>query len=258
MCDRLDLQATRKPFIFHAMSMTSHSKPRIGIVEDDPEIRRLVTARLEAEGFRVDAVDGGTGLDKLVAARGFPDLIVLDLMLPGEDGFSICRRIRTLSHVPIIMLTARGEDIDRIVGLELGADDYMAKPFNTRELVARIRAVLRRMEPPKTLSETLEVGPLRVGIEAREIHDAAGAPVEVTAGEFDLFVCLLRHPNRVLSREQLIDWTRGRNALPFDRTIDVQMSRLRKKLTEAGLDGAIKTIRNAGYILTEAVRETKS
>lgn len=228
---------------------------RITIVEDDVEIRRLVAARLASEGFRVDAVDGGSALDRLIAARGDPDLIVLDLMLPGEDGFSICRRLRARSQVPIIMLTARGDDVDRIVGLELGADDYIAKPFNTRELVARIRAVLRRSAPPKTVAAVLEIGSLSVFVEAREVRDADDGPVEMTSGEFDLFVCLLRHPNRVLSRDQLIDWTRGRVAQPFDRTIDVQMSRLRKKLADAGLDGAIKTIRNAGYILTAPVKE---
>jgi two-component system OmpR family response regulator len=225
------------------------SSPRIAVVEDDPEIRRLLLVRLQSEGFRADGVDGGSGLDRLLAAKGPPDLIVLDLMLPGEDGFSICRRLRAQSRVPIIMLTARGEDVDRIVGLELGADDYLPKPFNTRELIARIRAVLRRMEPDEKRVSTYNLGPLTIDADAREIRRADDGFVDVTAGEFDLLMCFLERPNRVLSREQLIEWTRGRNADPFDRTIDVQMSRLRRKLADVGLDNAIKTIRNSGYIL---------
>ncbi|HEY4199785.1 MAG TPA: response regulator transcription factor [Devosiaceae bacterium] len=230
------------------------TRPRISIVEDDPEIRRLLLARLEKEDFRVDAANGGAGFDRLVLSRGFPDLVILDIMLPGEDGFSICRRIRAQSRVPIIMLTARGDDIDRIVGLELGADDYVAKPFNPRELVARIRAILRRIEPLPLERERYRLGPLEVDISARAVVLATGETVDLTAGEFDLLGCFLSRPQRVLSREQLIEWTRGRDADPFDRTIDVQMSRLRRKLTEAGADGLFKTIRNAGYILTESVR----
>jgi two-component system OmpR family response regulator len=229
--------------------------PRITIVEDDPEIRRLVQARLQADGFRADAADSGAALDRLIAGKGMPDLIVLDLMLPGEDGFSICRRLRATSRVPIIMLTARGEDVDRIVGLELGADDYVSKPFNTRELIARIRAVLRRMEPHETIAERYRLGPLTVDATARDIRTPDGVAIETTAGEFDLLMCFLQRPNRVLSREQLVEWTRGRDADPFDRTIDVQMSRLRRKLAEAGVNDAIKTIRNSGYILTASGKE---
>ena len=227
--------------------------PRIVVVEDDPEIRRLLFVRLQADGFRVDVADGGVALDRVLAAKDFPDLIVLDLMLPGEDGFSICRRLRARSRVPIIMLTARGEDVDRIVGLELGADDYLPKPFNTRELIARIRAVLRRMEPEEKREERFILGSLTIDVASREIRDTNSAQVDVTAGEFDLLLCFLQRPNRVLSREQLIEWTRGRDTDPFDRTIDVQMSRLRRKLSEAGVDDAIKTIRNSGYILTSGL-----
>ena len=228
---------------------------RIVIVEDDPEIRRLVAVRLQAEGYRAETADGGAALDRIVATKGYPDLIILDLMLPGEDGFSICRRVRGQSRVPIIILTARGEDVERIVGLELGADDYVPKPFNTRELIARIRAVLRRMEPEEKRQEQYELGPLRIDAMSREISDAEGTPVDLTSGEFDLLICFVQRPGRVLSREQLIEWTRGRDSDPFDRTIDVQMSRLRRKLAEAGLKGAIKTIRNAGYILARAEGE---
>jgi two-component system OmpR family response regulator len=229
------------------------TKPRIAIVEDDPEIRRLLLARLDKEEFRAEAADGGTAFDRLIAARGYPDLVVLDVMLPGEDGFAICRRIRAQSRVPIIMLTARGDDIDRIVGLELGADDYVTKPFNPRELVARIRAVLRRAEPPPVERQVYRLGPFEIDVAARTIADRSGTAVELTAGEFDLLACFLARPQRVLSREQLIEWTRGRNADPFDRTIDVQMSRLRRKLADAGAgEGLFKTVRNAGYVLTQA------
>lgn len=219
------------------------------VVEDDHEIRRLLVTKLQADGFRVDGADGGSALDRLIATKGLPDLIVLDLMLPGEDGFSICRRLRATSAVPIIMLTARGEEVDRIVGLELGADDYVPKPFSPRELIARIRAVLRRMVPQEQPAEQFRLGPLTVDIASRELRRTDADVVDVTAGEFDLLVCFVRRPNRVLSREQLIEWTRGRDADPFDRTIDVQISRLRRKLSEAGVSNAIKTIRNSGYIL---------
>jgi len=231
-----------------------NTRPRISLVEDDPEIRRLLLARLEKEEFRVDAADGGAAFDRLVLTKGYPDVVVLDVMLPGEDGFSICRRVRAQSRVPIIMLTARGDDIDRIVGLELGADDYVPKPFNPRELVARIRAILRRMEPPPVEQELYRVGPFVVDIGARVVARDDGDPVDLTAGEFDLFACFLSRPQRVLSREQLIEWTRGRNADPFDRTIDVQMSRLRRKLADAGAGNFFKTVRNAGYVLTESTR----
>lgn len=235
-----------KPITLRYMS----TNPRIALVEDDPEIRRLLLVRLQAEGFRVEIADGGVALDRILANKDFPDLIVLDLMLPGEDGFSICRRLRARSRVPIIMLTARGEDVDRIVGLELGADDYLPKPFNTRELIARIRAVLRRVEPQEKKDNCFVLGSLTIDVASREIRDKDGARIDVTAGEFDLLLCFLQRPNRVLSREQLIEWTRGRDTDPFDRTIDVQMSRLRRKLSDFGVDDAIKTIRNAGYILT--------
>ena len=142
------------------------TRPRISIVEDDPEIRRLLLARLEKEEFRAEAADGGAAFDRLVVARGYPDLVVLDVMLPGEDGFAICRRIRARSRVPIIMLTARGDDVDRIVGLELGADDYVTKPFNPRELVARIRAILRRSEPQPVERQLYRLGPFEIDVAA--------------------------------------------------------------------------------------------
>jgi two-component system OmpR family response regulator len=224
-------------------------RPHIVLVEDDPEIRDLLQGYLTRAGFRVSEADGGTALKRHLSHFGDPDLIVLDLMLPGEDGISICNRLRASSRVPIIMLTARGDDVDRIVGLEVGADDYMPKPFNPRELVARIRAILRRMEPPPEAERNiLAMGPFRIDLEARLVCAETGEEIALTSAEFELLACFLTRPMRVLSRDQLMDWTRGRQADAFDRTIDVQISRLRKKLDHGG-EPVIKTVRNAGYML---------
>lgn len=245
------LAGVTNPRSFALMS----DKPHIMVIEDDPEIRTLVRGYLERNGFRVDAGDGGASLDRFRQTYGDPDLIVLDVMMPGEDGLSICRRVRAGSRVPIIMLTARAEDIDRIIGLEIGADDYMAKPFNPRELVARIRAVLRRKDPAPSSHPRLEVGGLVIDLRARSVIRGDGGTIDLTAAEFDLLECFITRPGRVLSRDQLMDWTRGRRAEALDRTIDVQLSRLRKKI-EA--DGApiIKTVRSAGYILCCPVKES--
>lgn len=231
---------------------------RIIVVEDDPEIGSLLKDYLKRENFRVDLAEDGIQLDKLLAEFDEPDLIVLDLMLPGEDGLSICRRLRASSRVPIIILTARGEDIDRIIGLEMGADDYLPKPFNPRELLARIKAVLRRMEPPPLDEQRrlLKVADLIVDLDARKVSSADENDLNLTAAEFDLFECFVTRPNRVLSRDQLMDWTRGRRAQAFDRAIDVQMSRVRKKI-ERGGDPLIKTIRNSGYLLVAPVEPLK-
>jgi two-component system OmpR family response regulator len=231
-------------------------RPHIVVVEDDPEIRSLLEGYLAREGFRVTEVDGGAALDRLVSHYGEPDLIILDLMLPGEDGLSICRRLRAASRVPVIMLTARGEDVDKIVGLEMGADDYVPKPFNPRELVARIRAVLRRIEPmPEPGQKRFSMGSFLIDVEGRTVTDTDGIEIELTGAEFDLLACFVTRPKRVLSRDQLMDWTRGRQADALDRTIDVQISRLRKKL-DCGGEPVIKTIRNAGYMLVLPVCET--
>jgi two-component system OmpR family response regulator len=230
-------------------------QPRIVVVEDDPEIRSLLRDYLQRQGFRVDAADGAPALDRLIAQLGVPDLVVLDIMLPGEDGLSICRRLRAASRVPIIMLTARGEDIDRIIGLEIGADDYLPKPFNPRELTARIRAVLRRLDgPAEPRRRRLAVGGYIVDLDSRTVVDASSGPVELTAADFDLLACFVTRPGRVLSRDQLMDLTRGRRAEALDRTIDVQVSRLRKKL-ETGPVPLIKTVRSAGYVLAVPVEE---
>jgi two-component system OmpR family response regulator len=227
---------------------------RILIVEDDPEIRVLVQQYLAKTGFRIDAASSANELDRLLTVNGEPDLIVLDIMLPGEDGLSICRRLRARSRVPILMLTARGDDVDRIVGLELGADDYLAKPFNPRELVARIRAILRRRSPVDPARRRIRVGPIIVDLDQRSVTGDTGQPIDLTSAEYDLLVCFISRPGRVLSRDQLMDWTRGRRAEVFDRTIDVQLSRLRKKVDTGEIE-LIKTVRNAGYILTVPVSE---
>lgn len=229
-------------------------KPRILLIEDDPEIRSLVRGYLERNDFRVETGDGGAMLDRFRQTYGDPDLIVLDVMLPGEDGLSICRRVRASSRVPIIMLTARSEDIDRIVGLEIGADDYMAKPFNPRELIARIRAILRRNEPAPAGHKLFEVAGLVIDIEARSVTRHGVGPIDLTSAEFDLMECFVTRPGRVLSRDQLMDWTRGRRAEATDRTIDVQVSRLRKKIEDGG-EPIIKTLRSAGYMLCQPVKE---
>jgi two-component system OmpR family response regulator len=230
------------------------TRPRILVIEDDPEIRDLVRDYLKRQGFRVDVGDGAAALDRFRATIGEPDLLVLDIMLPGEDGLSICRRLRASSHVPILMLTAKGEDIDRIVGLEMGGDDYMAKPFNPRELAARIRAILRRGEPPPVRQRRFLVnGDMLVDLDGRSAARAGGEAIVLTSAEFDLLECFLIRPQRVLSREQLMDWTRGRQVNPLDRTIDVQVSRLRKKIEDGS--ELIKTVRNAGYMLVATVRD---
>ncbi len=235
----------------------------IAIVEDDDDIRTQLTGYLEGEGFRVVGLDGGAGLDRLLATGPAPDLIVLDWMLPGEDGLSICRRLREAGGPPIVMLTAKDEDIDRVLGLEMGADDYVSKPFNPRVLLARIRAVLRRAQgngahPATSEPETLAVADLVVDLAARRV--TVGDPrtdIPLTSAEYDLLHCFVTRPQRVLSRDQLLDWTRGRTADAFDRTIDVQVSRLRHKLDAAGSQAAalLKTVRNAGYILAAPVRQ---
>lgn len=230
----------------------------IALVEDDDDIRFQLAGYLEAEGFRVVSLDGAAGLDRLLAAGSTPDLIVLDWMLPGEDGLSVCRRLREAGGPPIVMLTAKDEDIDRVLGLEMGADDYVSKPFNPRVLLAHIRAVLRRAGRGGTVGcETLHVSDLVVELATRRVTTGpSAAEIPLTSAEYDLLHCFVTRPQRVLSRDQLLDWTRGRTADAFDRTIDVQVSRLRHKLDASGSGAAalLKTVRNAGYILAAPVK----
>ena len=218
------------------------------LVDDDPEIRQLIGDFLAQHGFRVAAAASGAGMDRLIAAER-PALIVLDLMLPGEDGLAICRRLSTI-RIPVIMLSALGEETDRVVGLELGADDYLPKPCSPRELLARIRAVLRRNEGAERSGEALyrfagwSFDPRR-----RELSSPERVSVALSSGEFRLLSAFLERPQRVLSRDQLLDLARGPSTEVFDRAIDVQVSRLRKKLADHGGSDLIVTVRSEGYML---------
>ena len=231
-----------------------NAAPHILIVDDDREIRDLTGRYLGKHGFRVESAADAKAMDRLLRDGRF-DLIVLDLMLPGEDGLSICRRLRVSTRIPILMLTAVAEDTDRIIGLEIGADDYLTKPFNPRELLARIRAVLRRAEGQGSAADPVE-GVLtfsgwKLDPARRELRDPDGVLVELTAGEFGLLTALVERPRRVLSRDRLLDLTRSRDAQPFDRSIDVQVSRLRRKIeTDPKNPEMIKTVRAGGYIFT--------
>jgi two-component system, OmpR family, response regulator CpxR len=216
------------------------------LVDDDAELCALLGEFMRREGLLVDCEHEGNAALARALAGGF-DLVVLDVMLPGLDGFEILRRLRQQSKVPVIMLTARGEDVDRIVGLELGADDYLPKPFNPRELAARMRAVLRRYEQSQELrppSGRLEINGIVLDPGTRQVF-SAGRPVEVTTFEFDILEMLMRSAGRVLSRDALMENFYNRKATPFDRSIDMHISHLRKKL-EYGTT-LIKTIRGVGY-----------
>jgi len=232
--------------------------PHILIVDDDAEIRDLLARFLKKHEMRVETAADGRVMAKAMEAARF-DLVVLDLMLPGEDGLSLCRRLRAESALPVIMLTALGEETDRIVGLEMGADDYLAKPFNPRELLARIRAVLRRTggavgPADEERGRRLGFDGWSLDLAKRELRDPSGALVALTAGEFDLLAAFAAHPRRVLNRDQLLDLTRGRAAAAFDRSIDVQLSRLRRKVEADPKDPQlIKTVRGGGYIFTADV-----
>ena len=229
----------------------------IMIVEDDREIRALLADLLTREGYAPVCVENGAAMDRALM-QACPDLIVLDIMLPGEDGLSICQRLRSKSRTPILMLTAKADDVDRIIGLELGADDYLPKPFNPRELLARIKAVLRRVDGPLQMPPPRRIafGRLVADLDGRSLTNDQDRIVELTAAEFDLLACFLERPKRVLSRDQLLDWTRGRTADPFDRVIDVSVSRLRRKLVAADPKAAfsIRTVRNGGYLFSADVR----
>ncbi|NYZ14339.1 response regulator [Azospirillum sp. RWY-5-1] len=230
--------------------------PNILIVDDDADIRRLVGDLLRREGFRVEAVESGEELDRALG-RMRPDLVVLDLMLPGEDGLSICRRLRAVDSLPILMLSAKNDEIDRVVGLELGADDYLVKPFGPRELLARIRAILRRSgaAPAAVPLRRFAFDRFIIDLDARQLTDGEGQSLALTSGEFDLLACLVQRPRRVLSRDQILDFTRGRGADPFDRTVDMLVSRLRRKLETASPGSVlISTVRSGGYLFTAIVR----
>ena len=238
------------------------AQDHILIVDDDAEIRGLLREYFEKNGYRVSLAADGKGL-RAAFSVGEPDLVVLDLMLPGDDGFTLCRELRARSEVPIIMLTARGEDTDRIVGLELGADDYLAKPFNARELLARVKSVLRRMRAlPGNLKPDIVKGFRFAGwtldIATRNLTSPKGVVIALSGTEFRLLRTFVSHPNRVLTRDQLIDLMLSRDAAPFDRAIDVQVSRLRQRLGEDAKEPTlIKTVRSQGYVLAAQVEELR-
>ncbi len=239
--------------------MTVQTVPTLLVVDDDEEIRALLSRYLSDHGFRVLEAGDGTEMRRRLASSAV-DLVVLDLMLPGEDGLSLCRWLRAESERPVIMLTARDERTERVVGLELGADDYVTKPFDPRELVARIRAVLRRAKAPESIADMASESRRyrfegwRLDALERSLIDPEGRPVELSSGEFDLLLTFVESPRRVLDRDHLLDRTRGRSFTPFDRSIDVQVSRLRRKLEQA-VDSPplIRTVRGAGYIFAARV-----
>lgn len=232
--------------------------PHVVIVDDDRDISSLLADYLQRNGFQVRTAGDGKALAQLME-QGRTDLIVLDLNLPGEDGLTICRNLRAHSNVPVVMLTARGEPVDRILGLEMGADDYLAKPFEPRELLARIRSVLRRTHalPPEMQNTELQQAHFAdwtIDFTARHLVNGEGVVVALSGAEFRLLKIFVEHANRVLSRDQLLNFTQGRDADPFDRSIDLQISRLRQKLgDDARSPQIIKTVRNEGYVLATTV-----
>lgn len=237
-----------------------NNETQILIVDDDVEIRDLLAHYLSKENYRVITAKNGDMIDRILSEQRI-HLVILDLMLPGEDGLSICRRIRAKSAIPIIILTAKGEEIDRIIGLEMGADDYLAKPFNPRELVARIKAVLWRTThiyrgPGREgQDETLTFDDWTINLSKRELISPGGNTVELSSGEFDLLIAFASNSERILSRDQLLDLTQGRALDMFDRSIDVQVSRLRHKIEKDPQKPVIiKTVRGAGYTFTPSVK----
>lgn len=236
--------------------MTTEQFKRILIVDDDNEIRELLGSYLSKNGYETEALESGERLIEQLQLTPV-DLIILDLMMPGEDGFSLCRRVRANSEVPIIMLTASAEETDRIVGLELGADDYVAKPFNPRELLARIKAVLRRSSSAGvtgTKGRFLCFSDWRLDTVNRDLIDASGKVIPLGGADYSLLLLFLENPNKVLNRDDLLGATRGRESSPFDRSIDVQLSRLRQRLGEdAKNPHLIKTVRGSGYVLSVEV-----
>lgn len=235
-----------------------NARPRILVVDDDPDLRDLLRDYLGKQDMDVRTVADGDAL-RVALERDGCDLLILDVMLPGDDGLTLCREIRARSRLPILMLTARGDELDRIIGLEMGADDYLPKPFHPRELLARVRSILRRApEHPdgdgsvralKFAGWTLDLG-------ARHLVDDGGVVTPLSSGEFRMLNALAENPNRVLSRDQLMDVLAGRDAGPFDRTVDVMISRLRRRLGDDGREPRIiRTLRNEGYVLTGPVEK---
>ena len=242
----------------HAQAEMDHST-LILVVDDDPDLRKLIGDFLAGHGYRVEAAANAAAM-RVAIEKQRPDLVILDVMMPGEDGLSSARRLVTEGGPPVIMLSALGSDTDRIIGLEVGADDYLPKPCNPRELLARVRAVLRRRAQPAASESApgvrVEFAGWRLDLMRRELRDPAGTFIHLSDGEFALLRTFVEHPQRVLSRDQLLEITRGRNVEVFDRAIDSQISRLRRKLNERADTELIRTVRNEGYMLLAKV--TKS
>lgn len=236
----------------------SSADPHILIVDDDSQLRQLVAKFLRSQNFRVTGARDGREMRDAIRAVAF-DLIILDIMLPGTSGLDLCRELRKTSSIPVIMLTARGDETDRVVGLEMGADDYLAKPFGTRELLARVRALLRRasasphpIQPPA--GGGYEFDGWTLDTRKRQLTNPDDVVVDLSTGEYDMLLAFVESPQRVLSREQLLDLGRNRIATGFDRSIDVQISRLRRKLDSEDENSKIKTVRGAGYMFVPAVK----
>ena len=236
----------------------SANREHLLIVDDDKEIRNLLTDYLEQADYRVTAVGDGKAMRRVLESNRI-DLVILDLMLPGEDGLTLCRELRGKTNLPVLMLTARGDEVDRIIGLEMGADDYLAKPFNPRELLARIKSVVRRAQALPPNMETDKVHTLRfagwtLDVTTRNVTAADGLVVPLSGAEYRLLRVFLDHPQRVLAREQLLELANGREAILFDRSIDVLVGRLRKRLHDDSREPVlIKTVRGEGYVLASSV-----
>ncbi|SDF17862.1 response regulator [Thalassobaculum litoreum] len=228
----------------------------IAVVDDERDIRETVAEYLEINGYRVSKADGGTALRRLVDQSDL-DLVILDITMPGEDGLSLARHLRERSGAGVIMLTARDAVVERVVGIEMGADDYVTKPFDLRELLARVKAVLRRVRrTPDTAvdaGQRVRFGSHMLDLDAHKLFDGAGDEVAITAMEFDLLRTFAERPNRVLSREQLLDLAHNRDSDPFDRSIDIRIARLRRKIEpDPKTPTVIKTVRGAGYLFVPA------
>ena len=233
-------------------SATAH----IVVVDDEADLREGVRDYLMEQGFAVSTADGGEALRAIMADRAV-DLVILDIRMPGEDGLSIARYLKSQGNLGIIMLTANRDPVDRVVGLELGADDYVAKPFDLRELLARVRAVLRRVSrpdaPAATMGHEVRFGRCLLNLDSRRMYELDGGEIAITAMEFDLLRVFAEHPNRVLSRDQLLDLAHNMEMTPFDRSIDMRIGRLRKKIEDdPKLPQTIKTVRGAGYVFVPA------
>lgn len=232
--------------------MNAIAAPHVVVVDDEQDLREPVADYLRAEGFTVSTAAGAGELDVLMRERPV-DLVILDVNMPGEHGFSIARRLRATGPVGIIMLTAKRDTVDRVVGIELGADDYLTKPFELRELLARVRGLLRRLNvaptPPATLGREVRFGRCLLNLDTRRLYDEAGSELPLTAMEFDLLRVFCTRPNRVLTREQLLDAAHHRDEVPFDRSIDMRIVRLRKKIeVDPAKPQVLKTVRGAGYV----------